>query len=372
MVTRRAGHRFSKHVGQLLVIGFDGTAVTPHLRRLLGQVQPAGVILFARNIVDAQQTHQLLQDCRAAVKVPLFTCIDMEGGQVDRLRGVFGPTPSAADVFASGDANLFIRHGKLVGHACHAIGCNVNLAPVVDLALPASQTVMRTRAVSADPERVVLYARRFLQGLSQKGVWGALKHFPGLGEANLDTHQELPQVEKSYKRLWAEDIMPYRRLQRLASFVLVGHASYPAVTRDAVPASLSKRWISDILRREIGYRGLVISDDLEMGAILKTVPIEEAAVGHIQAGGDLCLICHHQENVLRAYDALSQKVAADADFAARAEESAKRVLAFKKRCRAVERKPQVPSAVKVRRLSRELWEFSERVRLENIQRQAEA
>jgi beta-N-acetylhexosaminidase len=372
MVVRRAGHGFSKQVGQLLVIGFDGTAVTPHLRQLLEQVQPAGVILFARNIVNAQQTHQLLQDCRAAVKVPLFRGVDMEGGQVDRLRGVFGPTPSAAEVFGSGDENLYIQHGKLVGYACHAIGCNVNLAPVVDLALPASQKVMRTRAVSADPEQVVLYARRFLQGLGQRGVWGALKHFPGLGEANLDTHEELPRVDKSYERLWAEDIVPYRRLRRQAPFVLVGHASYPAVTQDAVPASLSSQWITDILRKEIGYRGLVISDDLEMGAVLKTMSIEDAAVGHIQAGGDLCLICHQRENVLRAYDALRQKVSRDAGFAGRVEESAKRVLAFKKRCQAVERKPQVPSAVKVRRFSRQMWEFSERVRLENIQRQAEA
>jgi len=371
-MARRTGHGFSKQVGQLLVIGFDGTAVTPHLRRLLEQVQPAGVILFARNIVDAQQTHQLLHDCRMAVKVPLFTCVDMEGGLVDRLREVFGPTPAAAEVFASGDDRLFSTHGRLVGQACHAIGFNVNLAPVVDLALPASQAVMRTRAVSADPEQVVLYAQTFLQGMRQEGVWGALKHFPGLGEANLDTHQELPQVDKSYERLWAEDLVPYRLLRRQAAFVLVGHASYPAVTRDVLPASLSRHWISDILRERIKYRGLVISDDLEMGAVLKTVPIEEAAVGHIEAGGDLCLICHNEENVLRAYDAVRRRVATDAEFAERVEESARRVLAFKKRCQAVERKTLVPSAAKVRRLSRQLWEFSERVRLATIPEQGKA
>ena len=372
MVGRRVGHGFSKQVGQLLIMGFDGTAVTPGLRRLLEQVQPAGVILFARNIVDAQQTHQLLQDCRAAVKVPLFTCVDMEGGQVDRLRAVFGPTPSAADVFVSGDERLFLKHGKLVGQACHAIGCNVNLAPVVDLALPASQKVMSTRAVSRDPEQVVRYARSFLEGLRQQRVWGALKHFPGLGEANLDTHHEMPRVDKSYERMWAEDLVPYRRLRRQAPLLLVGHAGYPAVTQDAVPASLSGRWISGVLREKIGYRGLVISDDLEMGAVLKTVPIEEAALGHIRAGGDLCLICHQEENVLRAYNALRRGVTGDAAFAKRVEDSAKRVLAFKKRCEAGKRKPPVPSAAKVRKLARQLWEFSERVRLAAIQQQAQA
>jgi beta-N-acetylhexosaminidase len=372
MAARKAGHGFSKQVGQLLIIGFDGTAVTPHLRALLERVQPAGVILFARNIVDAQQTHKLLQDCRAAVQVPLFTCVDMEGGQVDRLRDVFGPTPAAAEVFASGDERLFASHGKLMGQACRMTGFNVDLAPVVDLALPVSQTVMSTRAVSADPQQVVLYAQKFLQGLSGEGVLGAIKHFPGLGEANLDTHHELPHVNKTLPRLWAEDLVPYRRLRRHAPLVLVGHACYPLVTRDAAPASLSSRWISEILREEIEYRGLVMSDDLEMGAILKTTPIEEAAVTHIRVGADLCLICHREENVLRAYEALRGEVARDADFAHRVAQSAKRVLSFKKRCEALGRKAAVPSAISVRRLSRRLWEFSEQVRLETIRRQAEA
>lgn len=370
MVVRRPGLG-SGQVGQLLIIGFDGTALTPHVRSLLKQVEPAGIILFARNIVDAQQTHRLLKDCRAAVKRPLFTCVDMEGGQVDRLRGVFGPTPSAAEVFASGDARLFRKHGKLIGRACHAIGFNVNLAPVVDLALPASQEVMGSRAVSADPKQAARYAGEFLAGLLSEGVLGAIKHFPGLGGANLDTHQELPQVDWSWKHLWAEDLVPYRRLLRQAPLVLVGHACYPAVTNGVTPASLSRRWISGVLRGKIGYRGLIISDDLEMGAILKTAPIEEAAVAHIRAGGNLCLICHRQENVLRVCEALRQAVA-DADFARQAEEAAKQVLTFKKKSAELKRKAPAPSAVKVRTFSRQLWEFSERVRLAGIRRQAGA
>ena len=372
MAVRKPGPALRKRLGQLLIIGFDGTAVTPRLRALLEHVQPAGVILFARNIVDAQQTHRLLKDCRAAVKRPLFTCVDMEGGQVDRLRGVFGPTPSAADVFASGDPRLFKKHGKAIGKACRMIGFNLDFAPVVDLAFPASQEVMRSRAVSADPEQVTLYAEGFLAGLRSEGVIGALKHFPGLGEANLDTHHELPKVNKSWQRLWNGDLVPYRRLCRQAPLVLIGHASYPAVTRNMVPASLSRRWISDILRKQIGYRGLVISDDLEMGAVFETMPIEKAAVAHIRAGGDLCLICHREEHVVGAFDALQQAVARDADFAKRAGESAKRVLTFKKQCAGLTRRLLVPNPVKVQTFSRQLWEFTEQVRLESIRRQAEA
>ncbi len=197
---------------------------------LLTRIQPAGVILFARNITGAEQTYKLLKGCQACVSTPLFTCVDMEGGTVDRFRNVFGRAPSAADVFASGDRKLFRKHGRVIGESCRALGFNTDFAPVVDLAFAASSTVMSSRAVSADPKEAVLYAREFLAGLRSAGVLGSAKHFPGLGEANLDTHQELPNVDKSWKKLWEEDIYPYRALKRELPMVLVGHASYPRVT----------------------------------------------------------------------------------------------------------------------------------------------
>ncbi len=359
-------------IGQLLIVGFDATAVTPRLQALLEGVQPAGVILFSRNIVTPQQTHKLLRECRAISTLPLFTCVDMEGGSVDRFRNVIGPGPSAAEVFSTGDRRLFKKHGKVIGESCRAMGFNVDLAPVVDLAFPASQKVMSSRAVAADPKSAALYAREFLAGLRSAGVLGALKHFPGLGEANLDTHHGLPSVNQPWKKLWAEDLAPYRILRRDAPLVLVGHAAYPAVTRNSVPASLSRKWITDILRRKIGFPGLVLSDDLEMGGVLKAAPIEQAAVEHIRAGGDLCLICHQAEYVVRAYEALIHEAQRDRGFARRVQESARRVLAFKEKSAEVKRNVPSPSTEKVDKLARRLWEFSEQVRLETIQRQAEA
>jgi beta-N-acetylhexosaminidase len=249
------------------------------------------------------------------------------------------------------------------------LGFNTDLAPVVDLALEASRAVMGSRAVSADPRQAVVYAREFLAGLRAAGVLGAAKHFPGLGEANLDTHAALPRVGKSWKKLWAEDLYPYRVMKRELSMVLVGHASYSAVTRDATPASLSKKWINGILRKRIGYRGLVISDDLEMGGVLAAGPIEHAAVEHIRAGGDLCLICHREEFVTRAYEGLIKEAERDSRFARRVEESAARVVAVIKRMREAKRKTPVPTAAKLQHLSRELWELNEQVRLETIKRQ---
>ena len=361
-----------RQIGQLLIVGFDGTEMSPPLRSLLTRIQPGGVVLFARNIVSGEQTHRLLKQCQACVSTPLFTCVDMEGGRVDRFRNVTGPAPSAAEVFATGNRRLYRKHGKMIGESCRALGFNTDFAPVVDLAFKASRNVMSSRAVSADPGEATIYAREFLAGLLSAGVLGVIKHFPGLGEANLDTHHELPSVDKPWKTLWDEDIAPYRALHRESRLVLVGHAAYPAVTGDRMPASLSKKWITDVLRKKIGYRGLVVSDDLEMGGVLKAAPIEQAAVGHIRAGGDLCLICHIGEHITRSYELLVKEAERDPKFARRVRESEARVLAFKKRSKELRRSTPLPTAPKVEKLSRQLWEFSEQVRMEAIKRQDQA
>src|SRR5208337_3414547 len=271
--------------GQLLIVGFDDTEITSRLRSLLTQLQPAGVILFARNIKSPDQTRRLLRDCQKCVSAPLFTCVDLEGGSVDRFRDVLGPAPSAADVFSSGDRSLFRKHGQVIGENCRALGFNVDFAPVLDLAFEASRSVMSSRSVSANPRESVAYAREFLAGLRAAGVLGCGKHFPGLGEGKLDSHHKLPVILKSLNKLWSEDLLPYRMLRAQLPMVMISHATYPAVTHDKTPASLSKKWITGTLRKRIGYRNLIVSDDLEMGAVLSAAPVGNAAVEHIRAGG---------------------------------------------------------------------------------------
>jgi len=133
MTVRTEKSRSKDNPGQLLIVGFDGTEMTARLSSLLKRLQPAGVILFARNIKNPEQTWRLLRDCQKCVSTPLFTCVDLEGGSVDRFRDVLGPAPSAADVFASGDRNLFRKHGQVIGENCRALGFNVDFAPVLDL-----------------------------------------------------------------------------------------------------------------------------------------------------------------------------------------------------------------------------------------------
>jgi len=161
-------------------------------------------------------------------------------------------------------------------------------------------------------------------------------------------------------------------MSRELDMVLVGHASYPKITGKSLPASLSKKWITSVLREKIGYRGLVVSDDLEMGGVLKAAPIERAAVEHIRAGGDLCLICHQRDYVIGAYEAIIREAERDSNFARRVAQSAARVLAFKKKSKELKRHVSAPTPTKLEKLSRQLWEFSEQVRLETLSRQGPA
>jgi beta-N-acetylhexosaminidase len=359
----------SPSIGQLLIIGFDATEMSPSLASLLREIQPAGVILFARNITSATQTHTLLRECQKHVATPLFNCVDLEGGTVDRFRKVLGSAPSPAEVFATGNRSLFRKHGRIIGNNCRALGFNVDFAPVLDLAYEASRSVLSSRAVSDDPKQVAIYAREFLRGLDDAGVLGCGKHFPGLGEATLDTHHELPSVNKPLHKLWEQDLVPYRLLRRELPMVMISHAAFPQVTSTATgrsktqtPASLSRKWTTDILRKKIGYRGLICSDDLEMGGVLAVAPIEQAMIGFIRAGGDLGLICHQEDFILRAHEALIREVERDKTLARRVGEAAQHVLAFKKKSLA-KRRATAPTMARVAKLTRQLWEFSEQIRI---------
>jgi beta-N-acetylhexosaminidase len=358
--------RKKENLGQLLIIGFDGAEMSARLRLLLSRVQPAGIILFARNIKTPEQTWRLLRDCQKCVSTPLFTCVDLEGGQVDRFRNVLVPAPSAAEVFSTANRKLFRKHGRMIGENCRALGFNVDFAPVLDLAFEASRTVMGSRAVSANPRAAAAYGREFLAGLRAARVLGCGKHFPGLGEGKLDSHRELPVIQKPLRSLWKEDLLPYRTLRAKLPMVMVSHAAFPMVTGDRTPASLSRKWISEVLRKRIGYRNLVVSDDLEMGAVRSAASVGESAVEHIRAGGDLALICHREEYVEEAYERLSATVHRDSRFALRAADSIERVLAFKRKSASILRFSKMPSSSVSEKLSRNLWEFGEQVRLEAL------
>jgi beta-N-acetylhexosaminidase len=223
---------------------------------------------------------------------------------------------------------------------------------------------LRSRTVSANPKETIRFAREYLRGFRDAGILGCGKHFPGLCEGNLDSHKDLPAIEKPWKKMWNEDLVPYREMRKELPFVMVSHACYPSVTADRVPASLSKKWMTDILRKKIGYRGLIVSDDLDMGAVLASSSVEDAAVETLRAGADMFLVCQNEEHVWRAFEAVYKQAESEKRFAGAVRDKAKRVLAFKKKSREVRaRMSSAPTAKAVDRLRRQIWELSEEVRL---------
>jgi beta-N-acetylhexosaminidase len=303
-----------RSVGELMIVGVSGKELTAVERAWLRVVRPAGVILFRRNIESAEQTRALLEAATSECSEIAFRFVDVEGGLVDRLKDALAPMPSAKAVYATHSRQLWHRHGALIGEAVAAFGFNTTLAPVVDLALPVSEPVMQTRSTTENPEEVAAYAAEFLAGLASKHVSGCAKHFPGLGGGTLDSHLATPSIERSLREMWQQDMIPYRRLAAQLPMVMVSHAAYPKTAGKNFPASISRWWITKILKEKIGYKGLVISDDLEMGGILNHACIEDAAVGSIEAGMHLIEICHSEELILRAFESLLSRAERSSGF----------------------------------------------------------
>ncbi len=321
-------------VGQLLWIGFDGTTFGPALRRLVASVRPGGVILFSRNLLDPGQIRALTDALYRALPVPPFIALDQEGGRVNRLKGIVGPTPPVYDLARRPGASADIRrHAEATATALKSLGFNVNLAPVLDLSGPDPGNGIGDRAFGEDPGRVADLARVFLGTHVRAGVIPVGKHFPGLGSARADTHLTLPVIRRSRALLWKRDLLPYRRLRALMPIVMVGHAYYPALQgKRPAPATLSRAVVERLLRRRIGYRGLILTDDLEMGAVDQDLDGGEQARAALEAGSDGLMFCRSEGRILEARDALLRAFAAGDLPSARLNGSLRRILSLKERC----------------------------------------
>ncbi|HEY2857202.1 MAG TPA: beta-N-acetylhexosaminidase [Terracidiphilus sp.] len=308
-----------KAAGNLLVVGLGGAELSGLERAWLRLIRPAGVILFKRNIVGPAQTRALIDEATGLGALHGARCVDVEGGTVNRLRDALGPMPSAQAVARASwnparsaksrgkdvaPSSLAREHGELIARAVRAFGFNTTLAPVVDLGIPASVDVLGTRPPAADPAQVMAFARAFLDGLAAHSVVGCGKHFPGLGSASSDSHFVTPEIGRTFQRVWNEDLIPYRQLHRAMPMIMTNHAAYPNTQSRGVPASASPFWVTTVLRKRIGYKGIIFTDDLEMGGILKFLPVEEAAVAAVRAGSDMLEICHSAELILRTYESL--------------------------------------------------------------------
>jgi beta-N-acetylhexosaminidase len=345
--------------GQVLVVGLEGAQLSAMEAAWLRLLRPGGVILFRRNIEDAAQTHCLLHTTQQAVESPMLRCIDVEGGSVDRLRDLIAPMPSPLAVAATNKPALFKKHGSLIGQEAHLLGLNTTFAPVLDLRTDDSAGVMTTRVVSGDPAQVVRYAKHFLEGLAQHDVLGCGKHFPGLGSGQVDSHHATPSITKPLSLLWKEDLLPYRQLVTQLPIVMVSHASYPAAVPE--PASVSAYWITEVLVREIGYRGLIVSDDMEMGGILNYMGIADAAIRSLAAGMHVVEICRDPVLVFAAYEALLHEAETSPAFARLLRRAAARAQSFHTMHLKRDALPPAPTATAIKKMRSAVEKFTEQV-----------
>jgi beta-N-acetylhexosaminidase len=286
----------STHAGQHLFIGIPGQTLTPATRRLLRDLQPGGVILFARNIGSAGELRALSRALRTESDYRPLLAIDQEQGRVNRLRDIAGELPGIADLKRDGSVEKVEEFGRLTGRWLHQFGIDLDFAPVFDLGLAEADNALRDRCWGRTADEVIRWAGAFLEGLEREGVAACPKHFPGLGRATLDSHETLPVIRHDI----SEDIAPYRHFMRRLTAVMVNHAKYPVL--EDKPASLSRAVITGLLRRQLGFTGLVVTDDLEMKAIRDF----ERAVGEaMQAGADMVLVCHTPEKIRAAHRVLS-------------------------------------------------------------------
>ncbi|HVU04562.1 MAG TPA: beta-N-acetylhexosaminidase [Polyangiaceae bacterium] len=321
----------SELAGALLVVGFDGTTLPPSLARDLAEKRRAGVILFKRNVASVEAVHAL---CRQIFELGVdpspIVSVDQEGGRVARLGAPVLALPPMRELGDIGDPTLARRVGVALGRELAALGFNLDFAPVLDVDSNPLNPVIGDRSFSRDPEVVAALGAAFAEGLESAGVAACGKHFPGHGDTDKDSHLDLPFVAHDRARLDGTELLPFRRAGHAVATLMTAHVVFDALD-PGVPATCSRKIVTELLRGELGYRGVVFSDDLEMRALAANLPVEESAVKAVRAGCDLVLVCKETALAERAYAALARECERDPAFRLRAEEAVERSFALRQR-----------------------------------------
>ncbi|MCP5558586.1 MAG: glycoside hydrolase family 3 protein [Verrucomicrobiaceae bacterium] len=290
----------SRLLGQLLLTGVPGPELDADTAARFKKLQPGGFILFGRNIQSPEQLRKLIDDLRDISDIEPFITIDQEGGRVSRLRLIGEEPPNAQALRDKGDPSLIRTHGRLTGQILRHFGFNLDLCPVLDISYDdTADNSLKGRCYGRDPQEVVNNAGVFNRAMRKEGILSCAKHFPGYGPADCDPHEFLPVISKSREDLERDELLPYRTLLPEIDSVMTCHSNYTAFDpgRGRWPASLSHNIVTKLLRDQLGYEGLAMTDDLDMGAILNEVTFEQAIQEAVRAGNDLVMICHRLEMV---------------------------------------------------------------------------
>lgn len=318
----------TEKLGQMVMIGIQGTKVDDDSLYMLHQFHMGGVILFDRNMESPEQVKQLTSDLQAQSneKVPLFIGIDEEGGDVVRMAEKLTPPPSQKEIGATGDIEQAKTWAIKTAKSLKDMGINVNFAPVADVGSNDK------RSYSTDANTVIDFVRAATEGYQQENIIYSLKHFPGIGKGRVDSHVDSSSIDVAKEVLMAEDILPFKTIidenEPNDYFILVSHLKYPALDEE-YPASLSSKIMTDLLRNELGYKGIIITDDMEMGAVANHNDFRSIGVNAVKAGADIVLVCHEYEHQQEVYLGLLDAVNSGEISQERIDESVKRIIKVK-------------------------------------------
>ncbi len=317
-------------LGQLLMLGFEGTEFSPELRRFCQKTRPGGVILFERNFVNRRQLTQLCSDLRNwalehSPPIPLLIATDHEGGRVQRFKEDFTVLPPPGEISDSEQAYWL---GKVIGAELKSVGVNMNMAPLLDVNSNPHNPIIGDRSLGSNPQRVIQLALPLIKGMQEEGMIAVGKHFPGHGQTDLDSHKDLPTVSVTEETLQQRELAPFKAaIAANLSAVMTAHVLYPAWDKSN-PATLSPFILHKILRQKMEFDGIIISDDLLMGA-LKNANIGSVACRALLAGVDLLLIGAQPDSQVQVLESLQAAWESGALSAGRLEESLRRLFKLK-------------------------------------------
>jgi beta-N-acetylhexosaminidase len=299
-------------IGQQMIMGLSGEELLPEEAQFIVENNIGGVILFSRNLKSVEQIHKLINDVqklrfKLPEKTPLFVSVDMEGGRVHRLKEPFTQWPAVKNLGDMGSSNVAFRFTQLMGRELKAIGINLDYAPCVDVLMNPENEVIGDRALSTDSAQVAKLASAMVRGYIKSDVLTCAKHFPGHGFTSVDSHFDLPVDKRTLADLEKDgDLEPFKKVVKArVDMIMTAHIQYPNIDPQ-FPATLSPLFIKQFLREVLRYRGLVITDDLDMKALTKHFPIEELPVMALNAGANVLLYCNEPQSPVRAVKTIAK------------------------------------------------------------------
>lgn len=317
-------------IGQMIVAGFNGTDVNEELINLVNTNKVGGVILFKRNIETSEQLKKLNNNIDGLNKeIPLFISVDEEGGRVNRLPSDMENFPSAREVGLKNDKDYAYNNGKSIGESLKVTGFNMNYAPVLDIFSNPKNTVIGDRAFGSDVETVSTMGIATMKGIEEEGIISVIKHFPGHGDTSVDSHYGLPIVYKTLEELENFELIPFKKaIKEGCKAIMVSHILLDKIDKQN-PSSMSETVVTDILREQLGFDGVVITDDMEMGAITENFTVEDACVQSIIAGCDIVLIGSGNESIYNTIKAIKDSISNGKITEERINESVVRIIKLK-------------------------------------------